>query len=65
MFIWSAFTALPDGYNAERDNVNVVAERYVVMALGALSVIGLPEQASEGAVTEGPSSARRARKARS
>jgi AcrR family transcriptional regulator len=65
MFIWSAFTALPDWYNAERDNVNVVAERYVVMALGALSVIGLPELASEGAVTEGPSSARRARKARS
>jgi AcrR family transcriptional regulator len=37
-FIWAAFTALPDWFNPARDTEASVAERYVGMALGALSV---------------------------
>ena len=37
-FIWAAFTALPDWFNPSRDTESSVAERYVGMALGALSV---------------------------
>ena len=38
LFIWSAFTTLPDWFNPDRDTEAVVAERYVVMALRAAGV---------------------------
>jgi len=40
LFIWSAFTTLPDWFNPERDIEAVVAQRYVLMALRAAGVSG-------------------------
>ena len=38
LFIWSAFTTLPDWFNPDRDTEAAVAERYVAMALRAAGV---------------------------
>jgi AcrR family transcriptional regulator len=64
LFIWSAFTALPDWFNPERDSVNVVADRYVVMALGALSVTNLPDLTLKSEVPASTPTATRTRKPR-
>jgi AcrR family transcriptional regulator len=38
LFIWSAFTTLPDWYSPGRDSEAAVADRYVTMALRAAGV---------------------------